>query len=254
MIAGPATCFAKAAVFLLHRRIFALITWIRRCIHVGLALLLVVYWCAIPLYTYACAAHDGVWGTNVMQQCGQVWNYIIALRAFDTAMSVYTLLLPIPAVMGLQMSIKKKVGIIFIFMHGIFALVGSVAALYYTIRLTQGGDELFYQTTIILCVTVENDMTIISSSMHPIAAYLKEQEGLFEFFASLRSQYTWTFSLSRHEAPDTSPSGPSTPQNNPFRNAILFQEWDSWFAYSRRKGFEDQAWDAELAAVGRASV
>ena len=254
MIAGPATYFAKATIFLLYRRIFKPISWMRRCIHVGLALSIGVYWCAIPLYTYACAAHDGVWGATVMQQCSQVWIYAIALRAFDTAMSVYMLLLPIPAIIRLQMSVKKKLGIIFIFMHGIFALVGSIAALYYTIRLTQRGDEMFYQTTIMMCITVENDMTIVSSSMHPIATYLKERKELLKIFAPLRTRFTRTSSSSKHKSPDAPPSGPSTPRNNPFKNAILLEEIDSWYAYSRRKGFEDQAWDADLSTVRKTAV
>ena len=86
------------------------------------------------------------------------------------------------------MSLKKKLGVTFIFMHGVFALVGSVAGLYYRARLAQSANSLFYQTASMICLTVENDMTIVSSSMHPCATYLRKTKGPSRFLTSLRSR------------------------------------------------------------------
>ena len=172
----------------------------RYAIYLGLVFSFCLYWTNVPLYTYFCAAHDGAWGASVTARCGQVSSFSVIQGVVDIGLGIYAMTIPIPAVLNLQMSKKKKAGVVFIFMHGVFALVGSVAGLYYRIRLSQSGDNsLFYQTAVMICLTVENDMTIVSSSMHPIATYLKRGKGPSRLFESLRSRLTgstWSSSSS----------------------------------------------------------
>lgn len=110
--------------------------------------------------------------------------FAIIQGAIDLAINVFLMVLPIPVILSLQMSTKKKLGVVFIFMHGVFALTGSVSVLYY--RTT--GTTMYCQTAAMISLTVENSMTIVSSSMHACAAYLKKTETGSRLFGSLRSR------------------------------------------------------------------
>ena len=187
-LSGPTTFFAKAAVLALYYRIFRPHHWMRYCVFAGLIFAFCLYWVTVPLFSYFCASHNGFWDSSISSQCSRISIFGPIFGTADIALGIYIMLLPIPAVLQLQLSLKKKLGVIFIFMHGIFALVGSAAGLYYRVQLSKGGNALFYQTVVMICLTVENDMTIVTSSMHPCATYLKKVKGSLTFFNSIRSK------------------------------------------------------------------
>ena len=100
-IAGLTTFFAKAAVFILYYRIFRLERWMRYAIYLGSAFSFCLYWTNVPLYSYFCAAHDGVWDIHVVERCNTISSFSVIQAAMDIGLSLYIMIIPIPAVFKL---------------------------------------------------------------------------------------------------------------------------------------------------------
>ncbi|MCJ1265628.1 hypothetical protein MMC22_005508 [Lobaria immixta] len=78
-----------------------------------------------------------------------------------------------PVISQLQLSNKKKTGILAIFMVGLFALVASIVSLVYRVRLWQGIDPTWNGSIVMICAIIEMGVTIVCSSTPALVMFWK---------------------------------------------------------------------------------
>ena len=106
-------------MLLLYLRLFTPRTSLRYLIYIGLAILFCAQCLEIPVWTYYCASHDGIWDHSVTARCEGTASFGAILATLDAALNVYILILPIPSIMALHLSLKKRLGVVFILLHGV---------------------------------------------------------------------------------------------------------------------------------------
>lgn len=121
MLAGPSYLFAKASLFLLYYRIFALKNLMRVMIKCGIAFGFVVYIVVnLPLVSTLCAPPAGhKWDFSVLLSCRRALTFGVVQAVFNVALDLFILILPIPAIVQLQLPMNKKIGVFAIFLTGL---------------------------------------------------------------------------------------------------------------------------------------
>lgn len=121
MLAGPSYFFAKASLFLLYYRVFALKRLMRLMIICGVVFAFVVYVVVmVPLIGTLCAPHIGhKWNFEVLLSCRRALTYGVVQAVANLSLDLFILALPIPAIVQLRLPMNKKIGVLAIFMTGL---------------------------------------------------------------------------------------------------------------------------------------
>lgn len=118
---GPLDFFAKTSLFLLYYRVFAPKKLFRYMITIGIVFSFSVSFTNLAIAVYFCAPHAGKdWNVMIIGSCSQkiAFYYVISGTA-NMALDVFMLGLPIPVVLRLQLPLKKKLGVLAMFMTGL---------------------------------------------------------------------------------------------------------------------------------------
>lgn len=117
---GPMMFFAKTSLFLLYYRVFAPNKFLRYIITVGIAFCFAVYLASLAVAVYYCAPHPGkAWDLLVLSSCPRIGCYNVILGVANLALDIFMIGLPIPVILRLQLPLKKKIGVLAIFMTGL---------------------------------------------------------------------------------------------------------------------------------------
>ena len=119
---GLAMFFAKASLLLLYLRIFSLKKPVRYWIYFGLIFTFCLYSVNIPFEAYYCApSPSGSWGDmfSIGPKCYHSIILGLVQGSLSVALDLFLLILPMPVVMTLQMSSKKRVGALAVLMTGV---------------------------------------------------------------------------------------------------------------------------------------
>jgi len=120
MLLGPAIFFSKAAIFSLFLQLFATGAFSaqRIAIYIGLVITFVVYWVHIPLEAYYAGPHIGeTWEDLLVNKRPEKMIYWGAVQgAFSVFLDVYIFILPLPTLSKLQMSTRKRIALLGVFM------------------------------------------------------------------------------------------------------------------------------------------
>ncbi|KAL8692043.1 MAG: hypothetical protein Q9218_002852 [Villophora microphyllina] len=132
-----AIAFVKLSILLLITRIFLSV---RRNILFWLTQLLIwvntlFYAIAFFLAIFGCRPRSKIWKPDVPGQCFDSKSLYIASASFNAFSDIAMLLVVVHMVFGLQMSLKRKVGITAIFGTGVF-----IVRIYFEIKLTRTAD------------------------------------------------------------------------------------------------------------------
>ena len=121
VLAGPSYLFAKASLFLLYYRIFALKKLMRKMIICGIAFGFVVYVVVnLPLVSTLCAPPaGGKWSFSVLITCRRALAFGVVQAVSNVALDLFILILPIPAIVQLQLPMNQKIGVFAIFLTGL---------------------------------------------------------------------------------------------------------------------------------------
>lgn len=120
VLIGPSMFFAKMAVLLLYLKLFALKMTIRYLIYFGMAFIFCTYWINISLQSLYCAPRDGqAWDASILPNCRKLAILGVAQGACGIVSDLYILFLPIPVVLSLNLPLKRRLGVLAIFMVGI---------------------------------------------------------------------------------------------------------------------------------------
>lgn len=175
---------SKLSLFLLYRKLFSVKRYMRILINVGIVFAFATYMTVIPLGTYYCTPRKGQTWISPEIKCGKALPYTIASGATNIIVDLYLLCLPIPIVWRLNLSRKRKAGVLSVFMVGIIGVALGIFGLYYRILILQsdayGNLSLAYAVLI-----VEINVAIIYSSMPSFSAIFKHRCGKSHFFSSM---------------------------------------------------------------------
>ena len=114
--------FAKASLLLLYLRIFGPKKSTRYWTYYALAFTFCLYWINIPINAYYCTPSSGMsWrDTNDLGlKCEKQLILGLVQGSLSVALDLFILILPIPVVMTLQMSRKRRAGVLAVFMTGV---------------------------------------------------------------------------------------------------------------------------------------
>ncbi|KAI1824651.1 hypothetical protein F4861DRAFT_504997 [Xylaria intraflava] len=132
--------------------------WIARSIMVANILL---YSAAIIVSNLACFPHVKLWQFWVPGRCIDKRNLDLSTSSFNLVFDLCTLLLPQKVIWGLQMDLKRKIGISVIFSIGILACVGAAGRVVSTAMTDYFGEATYGLSAVALfglmeiaCVTI----------------------------------------------------------------------------------------------------
>lgn len=112
--------FAKSSLFMLYYRLFMTRRFVRYAIIFGVAFSFVVYFSNMTAAGIMCAPKVGhPWDWTTIAKCYRDSVSGFVLGIVNLALDIYLLILPIPVILPLQLSIKKKIGVLGIFMVGL---------------------------------------------------------------------------------------------------------------------------------------
>lgn len=117
MTLGPALFFGKAAILLFYLRLFEVKKSVRYMVYAAFPYILCLYWANVGMAPYFCAPRPGkAWGPENIVSCGRMAIWGTIQGPMNIFIDVYILVLPIPVIMGLQLSAKRKAGLLGIFL------------------------------------------------------------------------------------------------------------------------------------------
>lgn len=147
LLYGPAMFFAKAAVCTLYLRIFKTVTWMRYSAWGAIIFLGCTYGSMVPVYAvYSLPYGNEKWDLTLAAKVGKADKMAITTGAINVATDIFMIVLPLPIIMKLNLSLRKRLGLAAVFLTGIIATVATVLGLYFRVSLYQskldpdGGD------------------------------------------------------------------------------------------------------------------
>ncbi|KAI5919379.1 hypothetical protein F4810DRAFT_510352 [Camillea tinctor] len=138
---GAAMYFAKTPLILLYIRLFGIHQWLRVSCYLLLTVTAVIYLVCAIYSGVNCISHDGNYDTPFLLRC-MTNTFIPALcRCFTSIITdILILLLPLPVVAKLHLPRARKIGLMIVFMTGIFAIVAGCVSLYYQWKMKQSSN------------------------------------------------------------------------------------------------------------------
>ncbi|KAL9604653.1 MAG: hypothetical protein Q9219_000373 [cf. Caloplaca sp. 3 TL-2023] len=130
-IYGPTMFLVKLTLFLLFLHIFGRLRWFRYLIWHGIVITGCFYVSEFVIAFALCTPPRGrTWlEMSSVPKCSQLQTYGIAQGIMNLVSDLYLLVIPIPAVLSLQLPKSKKIGVIAIFMTGFLACAVSAVSL-----------------------------------------------------------------------------------------------------------------------------
>ena len=121
MLLGPSIFFAKTSLLLLYLRIFGPNKSTRYAIYCGLVLAFCLYWVNIPITAYYCGPRPGKpWSIpEIGLKCRKSIILGVTQGSLNVVLDIFIFVLPIPVVMGLQMSSRRRIAVLAVFLTGI---------------------------------------------------------------------------------------------------------------------------------------
>ncbi|KAF1846523.1 uncharacterized protein K460DRAFT_367281 [Cucurbitaria berberidis CBS 394.84] len=170
IIYGPAMFFAKAAICTLYLRIFNTMAWMRYTAWGTIVILACIYGSMVPVYlVYSIPYGNEKWDLTLAAKIGKADKMAIGIGAVNVAFDIFLLILPVPIIMKLNLSFRKRIGLSAVFMTGIVATVSTVLGLYFRIsvyrskRSPTSGDATWVAAATYITVLVELYVTVMVS-------------------------------------------------------------------------------------------
>ncbi|KAI1123888.1 hypothetical protein F5Y10DRAFT_42932 [Nemania abortiva] len=124
------TC--KAPILFLYLRLFGIKKWLRITSWVTLTLTALIYISGIIAIPPACAPRTKDLSEDFISGCqGRTRVINVYLGSVSVLADVIILVLPLPVVFGLKLLVRSRVGLIFLFLSGLFAIGASIISLFF---------------------------------------------------------------------------------------------------------------------------
>ncbi|KAJ2977658.1 hypothetical protein NUW58_g7743 [Xylaria curta] len=124
------TC--KAPILFLYVRLFGIKKWLRITSYTTLAITAAVYISGIVAIPPACTPRTSELSESFIDGCQTRTRIInVYLGSVSVLADIVILVLPMPVVFGLKLVVKSRVGLIFLFLSGLFAIAASIISLFF---------------------------------------------------------------------------------------------------------------------------
>ncbi|RWA11964.1 hypothetical protein EKO27_g3138 [Xylaria grammica] len=141
---SPVYFFAKAAILLLYRRLFAIQKSTHIAINFGILITFLVYFSNIPLASVYLAPRVGKsWDSLLITLQSNTVGFSIGgivQTSIGTLIDLYIFILPIPILFHLNMSAKRRMQLAAVFSTALLGVAGSVVSLVFKVKLLQSAD------------------------------------------------------------------------------------------------------------------
>lgn len=148
---------------------------------------------------FQCRPAESYWDVTIKSEyCinPTVFNIVTAVINSGTDFIVY--LWPIQYLWGIQIPIKQKLGVMFLFVIGVGACIAGITRIYYIHKLFGGYQYFWYGSIVWIVSSVETNIGIIFTCMHAMRPVLSRLvPGFFSSAAGSSKRYapnlkTWT--------------------------------------------------------------
>ncbi|CAD6566657.1 MAG: hypothetical protein ASARMPREDX12_008782 [Alectoria sarmentosa] len=174
----PALGLIKFSLFIQYYLLFHPLRWIRISVWIG-ATSSALFYIAVTIIAFVL---ESPWPGESLLEDILSWHHLkfaqfsIPTGVIGMLVDWYLLILPIPAVLTLQMSTAKKLGVLIVFMTGGFAAIASVVSLYYRVQLQDKlSDPTWNVGYVSLWAQVEMFAGVIASSMPTVKQFFSRQ-------------------------------------------------------------------------------
>lgn len=211
IMATPALGLIKSSLFIQYYLLFRPLRWIRICVWIG-ATVSIAFYVAVSITAFIL---NSPWPGESLLQGILSWHYIkfanfsIPTGVIGMLVDWYLLILPVPAVLALQMSMAKKAGVLIVFMTGGLAAIASIVTLYYRVQLQRHLIDASWDVAyVLLWAQIEMFAGVAASSMPTVHQFFASQNILLpSWTSSLKSSLTNILrSSAREKLPDHNPS------------------------------------------------
>ena len=112
---------AKMTFFLMYLQIFWPFKWLRLCVYLGATLTVLFYLGVEIFWLYSMTPRKGGTWAAMAASPSEFKTLVLSvpIAAVGLGIDVYLLVLPVTAVMQLQLPTRRKIGVILIFMTGL---------------------------------------------------------------------------------------------------------------------------------------
>ncbi|KAI0466123.1 hypothetical protein F4859DRAFT_332783 [Xylaria cf. heliscus] len=124
------TC--KAPILFLYLRLFGIKKWLRITSYTILTVTAAVYASGIIAVPPACTPRTRNLSEDFINNCqGRTRMINVYLGSVSVLADIVILILPLPIVFGLKLVVKSRVGLLLLFLSGLFAIAASIISLYF---------------------------------------------------------------------------------------------------------------------------
>ncbi|CAD6589426.1 MAG: hypothetical protein ASARMPRED_004042 [Alectoria sarmentosa] len=180
----PTMLSLKLSLLLLYLRIFAPDKVTRYLIYVGMTLCFLAYTVLMFL--------------NIFSDVETVIDTNKALGAVNLFSDIYILCVPTTAISKLQLSVRKKIGVMLVFMTGIMYVLALLVAKEEVNLLTSPQRLCNEYAGTFLVTTIEEEVGLMCACMPFFPAIVKNSPTLQKCIHSVQSLGSWTLRSSRH--------------------------------------------------------
>ncbi|KAL4947595.1 hypothetical protein BDW69DRAFT_178103 [Aspergillus filifer] len=171
--------FIKTTFLLMYLQIFRPLAFQRFAIYAGLFANWAFYTIILIVTLYFTSPAPGQsWTESFLDpRYARMDDWMMPIAAGSLVLDVYILVLPIASVWQLQMSTKKKLGVLAVFATGVAACIASSLSIYYKHSLFLHPEDFSYYTlpVLIMCI-MEMCVGITASCMPSMALLFRSHE------------------------------------------------------------------------------
>ncbi|KAF2121687.1 hypothetical protein BDV96DRAFT_627957 [Lophiotrema nucula] len=169
--------FLKTTFFILYLSLFDQLRWARLCSWFGLVVTALTYSVlAICVFVFATPRRGETWFAHQTTPAEKrTLQLSVPQSIIGLIIDLYILLIPVIGVSGLKLSLKRKIGVILIFLSGTMACVCSACSIYYRVMLDNSKDTTYALIPVNISTLCEMFVGVICACM-PSAAYAARQK------------------------------------------------------------------------------
>ncbi|KAF4775595.1 hypothetical protein HER10_EVM0012338 [Colletotrichum scovillei] len=165
---------AKIAICCFYRRIFPN-RWLQVATKAAIILIVVHGLIFFFLIVFQCIPLAMIWNKSVKGRCLNITAIGYTAAIIGIMEDIVLLIMPIPILLQLQLGLKKKLGLVFMFSLGSFGCITSIVRLKYLVSFANTFDPTWDNTDIISWSSVEVNVAIVCGSLpllRPVFKYL----------------------------------------------------------------------------------
>ncbi|KAF9700165.1 hypothetical protein EKO04_001959 [Ascochyta lentis] len=180
--------FSKVAILAFYSRLFPdFIRWFRWSVRGMVAFMFVHGFVFFLLVVFQCWPVRSIWDKTVTDAKCLPVSAVIGFTgaALSIVEDIIILLLPLPVVWKLQMSIRKKIGVILLISVGSFASITSIIRLKFVVKYSNSFDSTWDNVDVIKWSLIEILAACICGNLLPLRPLIEQ------VMPNFRSIYSW---------------------------------------------------------------